>query len=144
MHELDPQSCAIHSFPQWERSSHSFAFTVTWPCLYFSTYFTLPCRMISGVRVHFSNQNPRSQVQECYSPQHLVQSLACGEYSKSLCQNKGPESCGSLLSDFGNREDHAHTKPEEKQQIFNAMWGTQESKGKLQGRQKRNRKGTAR
>ena len=37
-------------------------------------------------------------------------------------------------------ERTTHTEPGEKQQIFNAMWRTRESKGNLKGRQKETEK----
>lgn len=65
---------------------------VPWLCLYLSTYFMLPCRIICGVHVHFSNQIPSSQ--DYYSPQHLVQSLVHGEYSQNMFETKCvPKSC---------------------------------------------------
>lgn len=120
MHELDPGNLAIHSLPRGSNALTPQPALCTRPCLYFSTYFTLPCGMISGVHVHFFNQVPSSQGQEYYCLQHPVQNLACDECSEGLCENKGPESCGhghkgkrSGVPDFGNTENDAHTEPRE-------------------------------
>lgn len=82
-----------------------------WLCLHLSTYFTLPCRIICGVHVHFFNQIPSSQAH--YSPQHLGRSLAQGEYSESMFETKCvPKSykyhcewTRSGVPEFGDTED---------------------------------------
>ena len=59
MHELDPESLTIDSFSQWEWSPLLLSLCCApWFSPYFSTYFMLPCRIISGIHDLF----PRFQV----------------------------------------------------------------------------------
>lgn len=122
MHELDPESLAIHNSLQWEWSPHSLASAAHRGHASILAHISHYLVVIFGVHVYFFTQIPRSQEQEYYCL-HVAVSVEPGMWR--ACGNKGPESCGhcckrekSEVSDLGNIQDYTHTEPREPTTIF--------------------------
>lgn len=73
MHDLDPESLAVHSFPQWEWSPHSLAFAEHHGHVSILAHISrcLVEKFLVCMSIFFS-QIPSSQGQEHYSLQYLV------------------------------------------------------------------------